>query len=57
MEVYKSRNWREAQEIFLKILTINPKDGPSKTYIGRCEKYSVQPPPAEWDFVENMTEK
>jgi adenylate cyclase len=57
MEVYKDRGWNEAQEKFLKILTIDPDDGPSKTYIGRCEKYSVEPPPAEWDFVETMTEK
>ena len=57
MEVYKDQGWHEAQEKFLEILTIDPDDGPSKTYIGRCEKYSVEPPPAEWDFVETMTEK
>ncbi|MDP7238973.1 MAG: adenylate/guanylate cyclase domain-containing protein, partial [Candidatus Latescibacteria bacterium] len=57
MEVYKDRGWNEAQEKFLKILTIDPNDGPSKTYVGRCEKYSVEPPLAEWDFVETMTEK
>ena len=56
-EIYKARHWSEAQEKFLKILTIEPDDGPSKIYIERCEKYNVEPPPAEWDFVETMTEK
>ena len=57
LHYYKDRKWTDAQEMFLRALAENPKDGPSKTYIDRCERYGANPPPDDWDGVETLTEK
>jgi class 3 adenylate cyclase/CHASE2 domain-containing sensor protein len=57
LDLYKERRWHEAQDMFLRCLSIDPNEGPSKTYIDRCERYQVNPPPPDWDGVESLTEK
>ena len=57
LNYYKDRKFVEAQEMFLRALSENPQDGPSKTYIDRCERYEATPPPDDWDGVETLTEK
>jgi len=54
---YGEREWDGALEKFYEALNVCPDDGPSKTYIDRCERYKVEPPPDDWDGVETLTEK
>ena len=42
---------------FEKALEIDPKDGPSKTYVGRCNTFLEEPPEEDWDGVYTHTEK
>jgi len=39
------------------VLAVNPGDGPSKTFIQRCEAFMKDPPPAGWDGVYRLTTK
>ena len=55
--VYRERNWREAQALFLAISQKVPEDVPCKIYIERCEYFAVSPPPDDWDGVFNRDEK
>jgi adenylate cyclase len=54
---FESRLWDEADAAFQKVLSLDPEDGPSKTYIERIVKYKQTPPPANWDGVFNLTMK
>ena len=57
LEAYKNRQWAEALEHFRTALRIVPDDGPSATYVGRCEAFLLDPPPKDWDGVYVMTAK
>ena len=57
LEAYKNRQWAEALERFRTALKIVPDDGPSATYVGRCEAFLRNPPPEDWDGVYVMTTK
>ncbi|MBM3263228.1 MAG: CHASE2 domain-containing protein [candidate division Zixibacteria bacterium] len=57
LSLYKERKWTEAQEHFVQALSFDPNDGPSKVYIGRCDRYKANPPPENWDGAESLTEK
>jgi tetratricopeptide (TPR) repeat protein len=54
---YKTRQWDEAIAEFKMAVDINPKDGPSKLYLERCEIFKKDPPPEDWDGVFTMTSK
>jgi hypothetical protein len=54
---YKLMNFTEAKKCFAKALEIDPNDGPSKTYLERCEEYIQDPPPPDWDGVYVMKTK
>ena len=54
---YKDRDYPIAIEHFRKALTFLDSDGPSLTYIERCERFIADPPPADWDGVYTHTEK
>ena len=41
-----------ALQYFGAALEADPADGPSALYVERCEEYMINPPPADWDFVE-----
>jgi|HubBroStandDraft_6_1064221.scaffolds.fasta_scaffold19394_2 adenylate cyclase len=56
-ELYRDRQWHEAQSAFQKILDKWPKDGPSSVYMERCREYIAAEPPANWDGVFVMTHK
>ncbi|MFT5211267.1 MAG: adenylate cyclase [Flavobacterium sp.] len=55
--LYKARDFAAAKEAFKLALAIDPTDGPSATYVGRCELYISSPPADDWDGVYQMTEK
>ena len=57
LEAYKGRRWAEALEHFRAALKIVPDDGPSATYVRRCEEFLLHPPPEDWDGVYVMTTK
>jgi len=54
---YRSGNWDKAIGRFENCLRLNPTDGLSKTYIGRCEMLRAAPPAGVWDGIWIMKEK
>lgn len=57
IDLYRNRRFEEAKALFEKALAIDPEDGPSKTYLQRCEVCIAEPPPEDWDCVFELTEK
>jgi adenylate cyclase len=57
LALYREKRWDEAIAVLKQALEIGPDDGPSKTYIGRCEDFKVLPPPEPWDGVFVMKTK
>ena len=57
LELYKALKFKEAIDAFREAVEIAPLDGPSLTYIDRCEDYLQQPPPSDWDGVYTLTSK
>jgi adenylate cyclase len=51
---YRRREWSTAASSFRDALAANPKDGPSRIYLERCEYFSGKPPAADWDGVWKM---
>jgi adenylate cyclase len=56
-ELYRHRQWDQAQQKFYEILTKWPNDGPARTYWKRCQEYLFDEPPSGWDGVFTMTHK
>jgi adenylate cyclase len=57
LEQYRRREWNRAISFFQEILAFNPQDGPARTFLGRCENFLNDPPPADWDGVYRLTTK
>ncbi len=55
--LYKDRRWKEAMDVFEKILEKRPQDGPSLVMFKRCSDYLKNPPPEDWDGVYVSTTK
>ncbi len=45
LKLYRAQQFKEAQERFRETLSLRPEDGPSKTFLSRCEEYMDNPPP------------
>jgi adenylate cyclase len=56
-ELYRQRNWSEAQQSFEAILKRWPDDGPSRMYWKRCQEYLFDEPPTTWDGIFTMEHK
>jgi adenylate cyclase len=56
-ELYRKRDWEQAQHAFQEILNRTPDDGPSRMYWKRCQEYLFDEPPLGWDGVFTMTHK
>jgi adenylate cyclase len=56
-DLYRQREWVEAQRHFQSILDKWPDDGPSRAYWKRCQDYLFDEPPSGWDGVFTMTHK
>jgi adenylate cyclase len=54
---YLMQNWDKAENYFKLALNIDPEDGPSKTYVKRCQIFRENPPAEDWDGVFTMTTK
>jgi len=57
IKLHLDRQWDEAIATFEQLLTRWPDDGPSKTYIARCNEYKLNPPPEGWDGRYILTHK
>ncbi len=57
LELYKQRHFKGALELFESGLDISPFDGPTLTYIDRCNGFIEDPPSEEWDGVFTHTKK
>jgi len=57
IDLYEQRQFREAAKIFASLKEQNPHDKVAELYAGRCMKYETNPPPEQWDAVNNLTEK
>ena len=57
LALYRNRHWSEARAAFQRALEIDGADGPSGRFIRRCNSYSDDPPPPNWDRVHVMTSK
>jgi adenylate cyclase len=54
---YEGKNFEGAKKIFAEVYQKNPEDKVAKLYLDRCEEFIASPPPADWDGVDNLTEK
>ncbi|HTA59097.1 MAG TPA: adenylate/guanylate cyclase domain-containing protein, partial [Candidatus Baltobacteraceae bacterium] len=57
LQLYRKRDWEQAQHTFQEILDRTPDDGPSRMYWKRCQEYLFDEPPIGWDGVFTMTHK
>lgn len=57
IERYYRRDFSGAAGVFERILTLLPEDTVALQYLDRCKTFIRNPPPADWDGVEVMTEK
>ncbi len=57
LDYFTNRDWKESLAYFKKAVKIIKDDGPSLTYIGRCEEFIKKPPSRNWDGVYKMTSK
>ncbi|HPS87778.1 MAG TPA: CHASE2 domain-containing protein [Spirochaetota bacterium] len=57
LEMFGEHQWKKALKFFTDALEILPDDGPSKTYVGRCEDYMKKPPSKNWDGVYSLKSK
>ncbi len=57
LKMFDERQWRKALKHFNESLAILPDDGPSQTYIKRCEEFMKKPPSKNWDGVYTFKTK
>jgi len=57
LDIYESRDWKNAENAFNKILEQFPDDNPSKLYLKYCRQFDQYPPRDDWDGVFDMREK
>jgi len=48
VDCYLKREWDKAIEIFTRLLTRKPEDGPCRMFLERCREYRLSPPPEDW---------
>ena len=54
---YRRQQWDEAIDLFQRIKTKFPEDGPSETFIARSQELMEAPPEPDWDGVYTMKTK
>jgi len=57
MAMFEEHQWKKAMKFFEETLEILPDDGPSKTYIIRCDEFMKKPPSKKWDGVYSLKSK
>ncbi|MBU0929238.1 MAG: CHASE2 domain-containing protein [Spirochaetes bacterium] len=56
-EAFDARDWRKAAGLLQALSAERPDDGPTKSYIKKCEVFTLKPPAQDWDGVFALTEK
>jgi adenylate cyclase len=56
-KAYENKEFEKAKKIFAEVCQKKPEDLVAKLYLQRCEKYTAAPLPANWNGVDNLTEK
>ena len=54
---YQKREWQNALLLFLDALDKDRNDGPSQTFLNRCEFYAENEPPEDWDGAYELKSK
>jgi len=57
VDLYEDRQFMEASKLFMSIFEKNNSDKTAELYASRCLNYIANPPPENWDAVNNLTEK
>jgi len=57
LNIFESREWKNAESAFITVLRHFPNDNPSKLYLKYCRHLFQNPPPVNWDGVINIREK
>ncbi len=57
LTAYKAGKWDSAYEQFHVLAQKYPSDGPTKVFLGRCQKFLKESPEGVWDGVYTMTTK
>jgi adenylate cyclase len=57
LALYEKREFTAAEKLFASIAARDEKDGPAKLYLDKCRAYIAAPPPADWDGVNNLSQK
>jgi adenylate cyclase len=58
LTLYRAGRFAEAGDGFAAAdELLGGSDGPCETFIGRCQKFALHPPPADWGGVYEMTSK
>jgi hypothetical protein len=52
---FRARRFSRAWELFVSLA--QKGDPPSDVYVGLCERYKTEPPPADWDGSYQMEHK
>lgn len=52
LETFRARDFELATRYFEAAREVDPDDGASALYLERCREFVLNPPPADWDFVE-----
>lgn len=53
---FDNRRFGEAVEHFQRALAVEPDDYPSQLYLKHCQKFSLEPPPEDWDGILSFDE-
>jgi adenylate cyclase len=57
LRMFDERQWKRALKHFHEALDILSDDGPSQTYVKRCEEFMKKPPSKNWDGVYTFKTK
>jgi len=51
VELFKARQWQQAESTLARCLELQPEDGPSRFYLELCRAYQRRAPASEWQGV------
>jgi len=57
VDAYQRQSWSEAIDYFNGALKLDNTDGPSRFFLGLCEKYRADPPATHWDGTVYLNKK
>ena len=57
LQAFVERRLPDAADAFARVLAVDPDDGPSRFYLGQCERLSLHPPAGEWSATLRIDSK